>query len=226
MRRALMTALATAAIGITSPAMAAVTVTTTTGTPLSYQIFGIKSTGNPVYGSSPTNTTTPNVTYTGNVATTMDIKNGNASIGDADAKNPTFNALIVDPTQYDFNEMKFAFQLTGPATVDVYYLLAGSLLNADDFASYTTLAGSITQPASSDNNYLISGANFTGIMLRITTPDTYFFEFKQNNYSPLDAPPPPVPEPATWGMMLLGFAGMGMAMRRSRRRSGTLMQIA
>jgi hypothetical protein len=26
-----------------------------------------------------------------------------------------------------------------------------------------------------------------------------------------------VPEPATWGMMLLGFAGIGMAMRRRRR---------
>lgn len=36
----------------------------------------------------------------------------------------------------------------------------------------------------------------------------------------------PVPEPATWGMMLLGFAGIGMAVRRSRRRSGALMQIA
>ena len=35
-----------------------------------------------------------------------------------------------------------------------------------------------------------------------------------------------VPEPATWGMMLLGFAGIGMAMRRSRRRNGALMQIA
>jgi hypothetical protein len=35
-----------------------------------------------------------------------------------------------------------------------------------------------------------------------------------------------VPEPATWGMMLLGFAGIGMALRRSRRRSGALMQVA
>jgi hypothetical protein len=35
-----------------------------------------------------------------------------------------------------------------------------------------------------------------------------------------------VPEPATWGMMLLGFAGIGFAMRRSRRSSGALMQIA
>jgi len=38
--------------------------------------------------------------------------------------------------------------------------------------------------------------------------------------------PPGVPEPATWGMMLIGFAGIGMALRRSRRRSGQLMQIA
>ena len=53
----------------------------------------------------------------------------------------------------------------------------------------------------------------------------------QNNYDlvskaiPLNVTPP-VPEPATWGMMLLGFAGTGMAMRRSRRRNGALMQVA
>jgi hypothetical protein len=35
-----------------------------------------------------------------------------------------------------------------------------------------------------------------------------------------------VPEPATWGMMLLGFAGIGFAMRRRSRSSGALMQIA
>jgi hypothetical protein len=35
-----------------------------------------------------------------------------------------------------------------------------------------------------------------------------------------------VPEPATWALMLLGFAGIGMALRRSRRRSDALMQVA
>ena len=35
-----------------------------------------------------------------------------------------------------------------------------------------------------------------------------------------------VPEPATWAMMLLGFGGIGMAMRRGRRNSKALMQVA
>ena len=34
----------------------------------------------------------------------------------------------------------------------------------------------------------------------------------------------PVPEPATWALMLLGFGGIGMAMRR-RRKQG-LLQVA
>ena len=34
----------------------------------------------------------------------------------------------------------------------------------------------------------------------------------------------PVPEPATWAMMLIGFGGMGLVTRR--RRTGKLMQIA
>jgi hypothetical protein len=42
----------------------------------------------------------------------------------------------------------------------------------------------------------------------------------------IQAGPGAVPEPATWGLMLLGFGGIGMALRRSRRRSGALMQIA
>jgi hypothetical protein len=35
-----------------------------------------------------------------------------------------------------------------------------------------------------------------------------------------------VPEPATWAMMLLGFGGIGMAMRRGRKQGGRLLQIA
>ena len=36
----------------------------------------------------------------------------------------------------------------------------------------------------------------------------------------------PLPEPGTWGMMILGFGAAGIAMRRSRRRKALLAQIA
>ena len=35
-----------------------------------------------------------------------------------------------------------------------------------------------------------------------------------------------VPEPATWAMMLLGFGGIGFAMRRGRKHTGRLLQVA
>jgi len=46
--------------------------------------------------------------------------------------------------------------------------------------------------------------------------------------TPIPTPTPrsAVPEPATWGLMLLGFGGMGMALRRRRKANDRLMQIA
>lgn len=39
-------------------------------------------------------------------------------------------------------------------------------------------------------------------------------------------PPPAVPEPGTWAMMLVGFGAIGFSMRSSRRRRGLLAQAA
>lgn len=51
----------------------------------------------------------------------------------------------------------------------------------------------------------------------------------KNNYDLVSLGIPvhaPLPEPATWAMMLLGFGGIGMAVRRSRKANGRLLQIA
>jgi hypothetical protein len=42
----------------------------------------------------------------------------------------------------------------------------------------------------------------------------------------LNSPTGAVPEPGTWAMMLIGFGGMGVAMRRRRRTSAQLAQVA
>ena len=223
MRLLLKLAFAAAAISVATPSLAAVTVTTTTGTPLSYDIYGIKSVGNPVFGSSPNNTNVPNVTYTANATTQMDIKNGFAAIDDADPKNPSFVWLIINP-DLDFTAMKLAFQLTGTADVDVYYLLANSGLSPNLFASFSQLAAVEHQTKDDDVNYLIqgdAGEVFDAILLKVNTANVDLFEFKQNSYDPA---PGAVPEPATWALMLLGFGCIGWRIRRRNRKS--LPQLA
>jgi hypothetical protein len=58
-----------------------------------------------------------------------------------------------------------------------------------------------------------AGEVITGVT--INSPEG-FGSFKQLRID-LAQPTTPVPEPATWAMMLLGFCGVGMAIRRSRK---------
>jgi len=113
-----------------------------------------------------------------------------------------------------------------------------------NFYSNTTFPGSGNIEAcfnASNNNCSAAngqGASFTGgftLTFGGSSPftlndfvDRYASIAALNNQSAEGHPfiPPSVPEPATWAMMLLGFGGIGMAMRRSRRKSGQLMQIA
>lgn len=70
---------------------------------------------------------------------------------------------------------------------------------------------------------VVAGANevITGVTINSTTG---FGSFKQLRIDLANAPA--VPEPATWAMMLLGFGGIGMTMRRKQRSNGALMQVA
>ena len=73
--------------------------------------------------------------------------------------------------------------------------------------------------------------SFTGFWLFNITSPTHSIVFDSqlgtsNVVLLQNGPARGVPEPATWAMMLLGFGGIGMAMRRGRKQSGRLLQIA
>lgn len=51
-------------------------------------------------------------------------------------------------------------------------------------------------------------------------------DMRQLRLGGVAAPTTPLPEPGTWGLMILGFGAAGVAMRRTRRRKALLTQIA
>jgi len=196
------------------------------GTPLSYQIFGIKSTSNPVYGSAPTNTNTPSVRFDANTNTNMDIGNGAAIIKDDGAADWVWVTINPD---LDFTALKFDISTTAAATVQLYYILAGGGTSDANYPSnyVTTCATCTFSTDGSDDHFLFDGGGlaFNGVMLKVLTPDVTIYTVKQMSFTPYGGQS--VPEPATWGLMLLGFGGIGMALRRSRRRGKqSLMQVA
>jgi hypothetical protein len=208
---------AAAAIALSVPAGAVVTVTDTTGTPLDNQIYGIAATGTTVYGSSPNNDGIANVTFTGD--TQISVGSGFAQIHDANNVEDWYS-LIINPN-LDFSEFKFSTQLTGQGgTITVKALLAGTALDPTNLANFTTV-GSYSAGIGNLNK-LLSGGTFDAFAIVSSTP-IEFFEVKQMSFNGVTAA---VPEPGTWALMLLGFGAVGAGLRRSRKKNGRILQVA
>jgi hypothetical protein len=231
-------AASTLALATTAYADPTVTVDTTIGQPLPDAIHSSKSnTVNDkvqVYGSTAQGAQSQNVLYTGGntanvpiteatataagstVGTNLAITdNGGGFAFVADSSSDgllNFYDLIINPDQL-FTDMKFAVQLTEAGTFDVYYLLSGS----STFTLASTGGNDISQAGKTNTNYLvdISGGTFDAIQIVSTVP---IFQVEQMSINSVAA----VPEPATWAMMLVGFGGIGIAMRRSRRRNNQM----
>ena len=87
----------------------------------------------------------------------------------------------------------------------------------DGFAFYQVGFDPSAETWQLDPVYLTAGSHTITVMGSITGPGG-------GAYSGTVNVAPPVPEPATWAMMLLGFGAVGFAMRRRRRPA--LLQVA
>ena len=119
---------------------------------------------------------------------------------------------------------------TGPLTVD-----SGNISNGVD-VEFCLTAGANCNGGSSNGDPIGNGG-FDGFftllfaggdpgMITLTDLTTRFQSTGANTEgSGIGTPTDPVPEPATWAMMLMGFGATGYAMRR-RRRSAGIPQVA
>lgn len=215
MRRIVLAALAGAAItlGTATAANAAATISECTSgsscvSGTTNVNLGAYTGASPVFGTVGIGGPTVQFTSTQGLLST---NSGAATVFTASGAlltNLTFQLLTGSFTSAEFN-----LEQGSPSAFTVTLHTTGG---ADVILNPTGLQGSnvfdIVSPG--------GGESYTGATF--TTSGGGFNDFKQ-----LRLVLAPVPEPATWALMLLGFGGIGMALRRGRRRGkSSLMQIA
>ena len=222
MRRVLMTAVAAAAVVTAMPAVAqqatvdgSTVATLTVGGPGTTISFG-----------GPSGTTASADLF-------LQLTGASTATGDY-----TFSYTFTNTNSSVSNLVNFGFD-TDPTLGGItgtgmnFYLNPNGVLNVNACAGPL---GNNNCPDASGQGDLFSGsftldfANNTSSITLNDFVDRYASLSELNNQSgegtPTTPRTPPVPEPATWALMLLGFAGVGAAMRRTRKSTSALMQVA
>lgn len=109
----------------------------------------------------------------------------------------------------------------GPMSIPAFFTLSGG----NNVNPITFDLGDITGIDRSTPGFLDVTASGTFNWLGFdSTPGVFQFSTQGTNITSFSFSAQAVPEPATWALMLLGFAGVGVAMRR--RRKPALAQLA
>jgi len=230
MRRVLISALAGAALAAATPAYA----DTLHG-------YCVPACPDGVSGHEETNSTSPVFGFAGAGGTLSGNMRIDILVPTALSPQPSSYSLFMTGNPNPFTASLFSATPWSSGQLDSYLGLPGGASPTNpigafgtSFLVYQALLGSVNLPSQGSNPapYLSFGAG-TSLL-----NGTYILAFVDTNANSSDdtqvATPnsqailevrPPVPEPATWAMMLLGFGGIGMAMRR-RKANGRLLQIA
>lgn len=117
------------------------------------------------------------------------------------------------------------------ANITLTNMLTGATVNYDPFAlgndNYTTAA----DPDLAQNSERLDFSFLSGLGFDPNVNDTYRVTLVSGGqsltaYAQLGSGAPAVPEPATWALMLLGFAAVGFQMRRRSRSRRALLTAA
>jgi hypothetical protein len=212
MRRVLMTALASAAIALSATSAQAATVLNATCNGNCFtglDIVNLTSATSTTLGVGTVDGITVNFTSTTDL---LDLANGAATVSTHDGSG--------------FGQLTFALLGgVGFSRADFGLLQGTSPLSLTIHASDgTTSIVNILNPTGNEPFGIQADAGTFITQIDINTTAGSYNTFKQLKLGGFSNG---VPEPGTWGLMLLGFGGIGMALRRSRRRSTrTLTQIA
>ena len=123
------------------------------------------------------------------------------------------SSIFVAPTAGRYNyTATFSVQDTNPSGIGINFLDATNGALPYQITALGGIGASGTRTISGGINLISSGDSFG---FGIDRAGTYFNDSTGFNFTVTA-----VPEPATWGMMILGFGAMGYSMRR--RRSSTL----
>lgn len=231
MRRSITTALMGLGLAtIAVPASAAVTLVMGDNT-LTTQIHAdatMPDTGNTVYGVTFPGST--QISFLGTSILHITGGSGYAQINDGSA----LDSQVLDDmeifitsgggfTGYEFT-IQFAAAVVGqatPAYLTIGYELEGGGTGSFSFVDGDPVLDNLEFKNSAATDFRLAATGGDVITRLFLTSSLPFDQIKQND---IELAAAPVPEPATWAMMLIGFAGAGVALRRKRRNA--LLQLA